>query len=219
MFSRPLREVVSWNTDDGKPRDIIRVDLFVRSWVETLYFLISKPHISSTSSWGRELKRKHLPKDNPERSRRPLREVVSWNTSEVDEGRRNKLSTSSWGRELKLSRSSRTPVFSSRPLREVVSWNCLGASYVVEAQCRPLREVVSWNIVIITQRAHRAVVDLFVRSWVETAFNAADWITGWVDLFVRSWVETLTPSFSPNLSNVDLFVRSWVETLLVQTQQ
>ena len=142
---RPLREVVSWNTTLLGTGCRIGVDLFVRSWVEMPVPPLEYPHTQSTSSWGRELKwffqigrvaatmstsswgreLKYKQLRKQKRSlRRPLREVVSWNTIKQLEktkksvdlfvrswvemttsnacARDSLLSTSSWGRELKF---------------------------------------------------------------------------------------------------------------------
>ena len=54
---RPLREVVSWNTNIWLIVWTAKVDLFVRSWVEIKYIKSKNlAWIASTSSWGRELK-------------------------------------------------------------------------------------------------------------------------------------------------------------------
>ena len=125
------------------PRDI--VDLFVRSWVE-----IALPGdcgtrcVSSTSSWGRELK-------------------FSQNFfSDIFD-----KSTSSWGRELKYLPQWKPLNHSSRPLREVVSWNNFSRGIAESGESRPLREVVSWNFDFGFVVPGGVIVDLFVRSWVE----------------------------------------------------
>ena len=145
----------------------IAVDLFVRSWVETGINLFK-------------------PSKKPGR---PLREVVSWNVNYMQRRQELPRSTSSWGRELKHHFEGNNSVSSSRPLREVVSWNksfieggagktCRPLREVVSwnkkdneryflVVCRPLREVVSWNIAS-SLKDNKILVDLFVRSWVET---------------------------------------------------
>ena len=53
---RPPREVVSWNNFIGSILPQVYVDLFVRSWVEIQNDTPFIVGVSSTSSWGRELK-------------------------------------------------------------------------------------------------------------------------------------------------------------------
>ena len=124
----------------------IAVDLFVRSWVET-------PCIDLWEDSGIS---------------RPLREVVSWNstvfggivgTAKVD------LFVRSWVETYMA--MGLYWLYRGRPLREVVSWNIPLVLIQKVSVCRPLREVVSWNS--ISQLCfYIFVVDLFVRSWVET---------------------------------------------------
>ena len=80
---RPLREVVSWNkasqSENGKGNG---VDLFVRSWVEIKWAWHFSKVYGSTSSWGRELKYISCWFYIKLACRRPLREVVSWNTGD-----------------------------------------------------------------------------------------------------------------------------------------
>ena len=144
-------------------------------------------------------------------------------------------STSSWGRELKHKYDTTGKRRNKcRPLREVVSWNSLAFMELCKENGRPLREVVSWNSHEQNTDCDQRIVDLFVRSWVETLHirqgrscegrrplrEVVSWNTyislkllnRFVDLFVRSWVETDMKQLKRNISNVDLFVRSWVET-------
>ena len=124
-----------------------------------------------------------------------------------------------------------------RPLREVVSWNDEDFAKKLVDSGRPLREVVSWNIKVWEGNYNTWVVDLFVRSWVETYHCTTLYTYTTVNLFVRSWVETFcnciislsllsTSSWGRELKpyhiindrfrvSVDLFVRSWVETPLI----
>ena len=121
-----------------------RVDLFVRSWVETSTLLFLCRKVSSTSSWGRELKR-HCNLWNILFECRPLREVVSWNVFVAFP-----LTT-----------------ILSRPLREVVSWNILWNFLVTNAEVDLF--VRSWvETCLQVGDESRFTVDLFVRSWVET---------------------------------------------------
>ena len=82
--SRPLREVVSWNMTIANADCDKIVDLFVRSWVEIRLLLPIPTLTMSTSSWGRELKYKLTELNNWIYERRPLREVVSWNANVVN---------------------------------------------------------------------------------------------------------------------------------------
>ena len=215
--SRPLREVVSWNTIDEQE---------------------NKTPVASTSSWGRELKQIFW-YATTDHCGRPLREVVSWNMlarqypsemqvdlfvrswvetiTTVENSRNSKVdlfvrswvetvggiqngsrfkSTSSWGRELKLLWHRKTVRSHCRPLREVVSWNSIIDSWHRFSQCRPLREVVSWNEKE-QQTVTDVVVDLFVRSWVETSMvkGLIRWIAcrplrEVVSWNYRAWLET-----------------------------
>ena len=162
------------------------VDLFVRSWVEifcniTCYCIC----ITSTSSWGRELKLfcNTLPAyflhRRPLREvvswnayvcvtkvyakSRPLREVVSWNTTEIWRTPIATLSTSSWGRELKYIRfpfSCPEPMSTSSWGRELKWREC--ACYRSASGSRPLREVVSWNAYTKTEFSYE---DGSTSSW------------------------------------------------------
>ena len=165
-FRRPLREVVSWNNKHVSYNASYVVDLFVRSWVEIkMLQVLTRLKLStsswgrelkckksfspvvysaSTSSWGRELKYQWNHHENGFHERRPLREVVSWNTI-IEEC---------------------YDFDSSRPLREVVSWNTSKQRVAIQQDSLPLREVVSWNTKKMAGCQH-IKVDLFVRSWVE----------------------------------------------------
>ena len=79
---------------------------------------------------------------------------------------------------------------------------------------RPLREVVSWNV-LNAFLFLLYLVDLFVRSWVETQEVMKVGVLVGVDLFVRSWVETQLADGFKVQGYVDLFVRSRVETCLM----
>ena len=210
---RPLREVVSWNSFSSLCASWYTVDLFVRSWVETFKApCFPRILLSSTSSWGRELKQ----------------------FSQISFQFRPK-STSSWGRELKHA--------ISKPLDGIVKVDLFVRSWV-ETQMFHLAQFLklstsSWGRELKLkdeqQDYENAAVDLFVRSWVETYKDARVDQNVLVDLFVRSWVETcplwnwcmwnhsrpLREVVSWNtrifrqrqkLWKVDLFVRSWVET-------
>ena len=56
----------------------LTVDLFVRSWVEMIFMLCRHGISTSTSSWGRELKYIKCHLGNRSGKRRRLREVLSW---------------------------------------------------------------------------------------------------------------------------------------------
>ena len=102
MNGRPLREVVSWNTQKTVDVNHFGVDLFVRSWVE-IWNGGYRPYKSYC---------------------RPLREVVSWNVMNKVQLHISVKSTSSWGRELKYKLTELNNwIYERRPLREVVSWN------------------------------------------------------------------------------------------------
>ena len=165
---RPLREVVSWNFSSWRWWKSSNVDLFVRSWVETKMLIRLLPRISVdlfVRSWVETLIKDSVPNQIV---RRPLREVVSWNstvfggivgTAKVD------LFVRSWVETYMA--MGLYWLYRGRPLREVVSWNIPLVLIQKVSVCRPLREVVSWNS--ISQLCfYIFVVDLFVRSWVET---------------------------------------------------
>ena len=78
---RPLREVVSWNVKPIIPIQFLRVDLFVRSWVEMLYNALSAL-LEMVDLFVRSWVEILLDLESkPLRICRPLREVVSWNVS------------------------------------------------------------------------------------------------------------------------------------------
>ena len=149
-WSRPLREVVSWNEIiGGVLTNHSMVDLFVRSWVEirnwwSSYHIGQRRPLREVVSWNI---RKHCNRDS--NFSRPLREVVSWNFKQ-------------FFNQYMLCR---------RPLREVVSWNILWTYYITSSRGRPLREVVSWNV-DVGSRCKGIWVDLFVRSWVEIPISS-----------------------------------------------
>ena len=99
-YRHPLREDVSWNTGAPWIASGISVILFVRMWVEisTSFWYCST--VSSSSSWGCELKyRSSL--DCFRNFCHPLREDVSWNERYARKYGINYASSSSWGCELK----------------------------------------------------------------------------------------------------------------------
>ena len=118
----PLREDVSWNI---RPQDNNVV------------------HVSSSSSWGCELKSRSslgytiivvilfvrmwvemlIVSETDARIRHPLREDVSWNSWWNAFERSVKWSSSSWGCELKCIKQVTRRTTDSHPLREDVSWN------------------------------------------------------------------------------------------------
>ena len=155
MNGRPLREVVSWNTQKTVDVNHFGVDLFVRSWVE-IWNGGYRPYTSYC---------------------RPLREVVSWNVMNKVQLHISVKSTSSWGRELKYKLTELNNwIYERRPLREVVSWNANVVNPMIgvavdlfvrswveifmigldtpSPSCRPLREVVSWNVNLTRSRLH-----------------------------------------------------------------
>ena len=143
------------------------VDLFVRSRVETCLMIAPFSFLLSTSSWGRELKLclYYIRSFNATVDLF----VRSWvETSMSLAYTASSLSTSSWGRELKHKRLWRLGFW----LGSTSSWG---------------RELKRANGGIPIKAG---LVDLFVRSWVETTLNHSYRIRTMVDLFVRSWVET-----------------------------
>ena len=182
--------VRSWVEIPNSPPEglIVIVDLFVRSWVEISISTRIIHHLTSTSSWGRELKCEEYPQSI-----------------------RFHMSTSSWGRELKsytildcvlnclvdlFVRSwveiciicyninrNKVDLF-------VRSWVEIILTYFTAPshKGRPLREVVSWNHLLTLWYCY-LMVDLFVRSWVEILIPLNVLRLRPVDLFVRSWVE------------------------------
>ena len=168
IISRPLREVVSWNTPTVN---------------------VSGEYYGSTSSWGRELKFAKIEMTPScanvdlfvrswveihgayggfvDSSSRPLREVVSWNTETFQKVEQKwvDLFVRSWV-EMNLPR-----IFSDVPFVDlfVRSWVEIFFTSAGRrsAYCRPLREVVSWNEQGQRRFPDAQIVDLFVRSWVE----------------------------------------------------
>ena len=186
----------------------------------------------STSSWGRELKCQSVG-NLSYTSRRPLREVVSWNacvySKRKSQSSRPLREVVSWN----ISEASVNVPNLCRPLREVVSWNTFQPISFMKNGGRPLREVVSWNTMQVLAYSGE-IVDLFVRSWVEISFpdplcsgvycRPLREVVSWnipsptVHLSVPcrplrevvSWNnDAQTEQF--RLRMVDLFVRSWVE--------
>ena len=152
------------------------VDLLVRSWIERCDAVdLIVASVSSTSSWGRELKESCRAQYSRLR-RRPPREVVNWKVNEIVNNKISSASTSSWGRELKAISSGKNlkiiPSTSSwgrelkdalpgylksqscRPPREVVNWKTQNRGNYIKDRCRPPREVVNWKAVY--QRTDRA---------------------------------------------------------------
>ena len=126
MFQQrhPLREDVSWNIEQLCLEDEkMAVILFVRMWVEISCTSTSLSSLSSSSSWGCELKYRIISKRKCTSSH-PLREDVSWN----------------------ISVSSSKPPETRHPLREDVSWNDPDRFGLGSWFRHPLREDVSWNI-------------------------------------------------------------------------
>ena len=144
--------------------------------------------ISSTSSWGRELKFSAI--TSPSSSFTVDLFVRSW--VEIASSYVmviSSSSTSSWGRELKYipagtynlsnavdlfvrswveifyTPSKNYPAFVDLFVR---SWVEISTTLDLASAgaSRPLREVVSWNFITSTQKVGE-IVDLFVRSWVE----------------------------------------------------
>ena len=189
---RPLREVVSWNIEKYIFEIFLKVDLFVRSWVEINWVCVLRLALNVdlfVRSWVEILE---LLKPLRVPWRRPLREVVSWNNlrlpyliifilSTSSWGRELKCytvtaehrfhsSTSSWGRELKCFRKIHLPQLKRRPLREVVSWNandtpCADRLYMSTSSWGRELKCHQFRLSSIASR-----VDLFVRSWVEISF-------------------------------------------------
>ena len=160
---------MSWNVSVNSGVLRWMVILFVRMWVEMPFAFSSfSKAMSSSSSWGCELKYARKPRDPKLIARHPLREDVSWNIGMAVKQSETIASSSSWGCELKYLRKSRKDLeaesssswgcelkycndcakaikSNGHPLREDVSWNDLnGFKYMVGAS-HPLREDVSWN--------------------------------------------------------------------------
>ena len=144
FLRRPLCGVVNWNAGMIAHFHDIRVDLYVRSWIEISWCWILLMIGSSTSMWGRELKYPQIWSDRH-----------TWS------------STSMWGRELKYKFSAmRLFLIISRPLCEVVNWNRYVYCQFLYLLRRPLCEVVNWNYFwCLIDRD--LMVDLYVRSWIE----------------------------------------------------
>ena len=175
--SRPLREVVSWNNESERNGENDKVDLFVRSWVE-IFSTGWMLGISVVDLFVRSWVEIHLRVNQVSIVQsRPLREVVSWN---------------------RIVSVPMNDVHGRRPLREVVSWN-VTKCFIIHRWClstsswgrelkwnrsdykeRNFKSTSSWGRELKYQQHIRNVrfwnVDLFVRSWVEIF-----WIT------VRTW--------------------------------
>ena len=165
--SRPLREVVSWNA----MKTVCSIWSNCRPLREVVSWNINNTATNpietvSTSSWGRELK---FPWSWSQwfRLRRPLREVVSWNANWNMRLTPAVMSTSSWGRELKCYTVTAEHRFHS----STSSWGRelkYPLLFLKGNFCgRPLREVVSWNIADSRNSTTMLDVDLVTRSWVE----------------------------------------------------
>ena len=135
-------------------------------WVEISLVFTSLSNLSSSSSWGCELKccskRRTIKLHG-----HPLREDVSWNISV---------------KELYDNRDK------CHPLREDVSWNMfLETQIVLQSVILFVRmwvEICFWNL-----PPSLPGVILFVRMWVEISFSRYAVPTQPVILFVRMWVE------------------------------
>ena len=121
---------------------------------------------------------------------RPPCEVVNWKTRKSLFWWRAGSSTSLWGRELKDPRVRRSLPEVRRPPCEVVNWKNSNDCFTMPV-----------------------MVDLLVRSWIESLqrfFRHVDWT---VDLLVRSWIESLIGAVRVcGEPGVDLLVRSWIES-------
>ena len=121
----------------------VTVILFVRMWVEISVWQLSSLRLSSSSSWGCELKYKS---GNEWRNRgsHPLREDVSWNFLYTQQSIQRQ----------------------SHPLREDVSWNYNLA--ISEDWSFVILFVRMWvEMTIGKSTSKRRFVILFVRMWVE----------------------------------------------------
>ena len=118
-ISRPLREVVSWNSKAFSTcrSTTCRPLREVVSW-NMIWLSAEMKTLKSTSSWGRELKY-YLGLYSLQQFCRPLREVVSWNDYDKFATALVKASTSSWGRELKCLKLT---IFLMRCARSTSSW-------------------------------------------------------------------------------------------------
>ena len=141
---QPLREAVSWkNRGDG----IVTcnpVSLFVRLWVEMLWYPAAAYSEWSASSWGCELKYINIVQSD-HTSGQPLREAVSWNMTESDTF--GFIFVSLFVRlwvEMQ-NKYRRAKESASQPLREAVSWNAADVGYLGVDRRQSLREAVSWN--------------------------------------------------------------------------
>ena len=141
---RPLREVVSWNRNGISPDSALRVDLFVRSWVEIRkgkWWLGCNGVDLFVRSWVEIRDYSFFQSgENVDLFVRSWVEIIIYNTITIHENvdlfvrswveifrfipvSIIALSTSSWGRELKCGCWEPLQGYMSRPLREVVSWN------------------------------------------------------------------------------------------------
>ena len=184
------RELKYYNSRDDKTK--IKVDLFVRSWVE-IYIVFTSIIISIVDLFVRSWV--EIPSHN-----------ITAISIHVD------LFVRSWV-EICISVIECLGL-DCRPLREVVSWNLNKYMFDEIGQGRPLREVVSWNEIIGGVLTNHSMVDLFVRSWVEMYAASRQPSNFLVDLFVRSWVEIGLYYIVALQRRVDLFVRSWVEMMI-----
>ena len=217
---QPLREAVSWNTQQIHGNMKKEVSLFVRLWVE-----ISPTHWypehyrSSASSWGCELKYDlredcvdgesvslfvrlwveifetlHSPTVHPGQ---PLREAVSWN---IEIGSiQNSFLVSLFVRlwvEIDRKQQKRWNVWVSLFVRLWVEM-LVGATEEKLIDCQPLREAVSWNVFDDATNLFEGVVSLFVRLWVEIPSTRPFGAAIPVSLFVRLWVEILLHHLKP----------------------
>ena len=138
--------------------------------------------ILSSSSWGCELKYQDL-LHCLQHQRHPLREDVSWNSSQPRPLRFSFviLFVRMWVEMDYI--AGRKKVEYCHPLREDVSWNIVKAGLVIAAIGHPLREDVSWNINFLPQPQKCRVI-LIVRMWVEISVC---WISGRSQPSSSSW--------------------------------
>ena len=137
-------------------------------WVEIVFGMPkNSPRISSSSSWGCELKC-ICHRNRHKTWSHPLREDVSWNNSAELCRRRKWRSSSSWGCELKYySRTYKITIIIV--ILFVRMWvEMLSAAALAEfAAGHPLRENVSWNANLLESITSAMAVILFVKMWVE----------------------------------------------------
>ena len=187
--------------------------------------------------------------------RRPPCEVVNWKKNKLQTYQWLHKSTSLWGRELKAFWPDTLLNSFGRPPCEVVNWKADLQKVWEENICRPPCEVVNWKeytiqkticlsvstslwgrelkdflllvwsvrwlvdllvrswieSLLYREQENHKQVDLLVRSWIERFEKAKFWVITQVDLLVRSWIERLLNSACPDLFPVDLLVRSWIE--------